>query len=286
MLHNRLNGMNVGVYTNVKKDASLAITKDILAKLNKSGVKTFCYGEIATLLSCDDSFNKSCKIDAMIVLGGDGTILTIAQFCAKNNIPILGINLGRIGFLTGLEESDIGDIYTMLKHNDYDLDTRVMLDISFNNYSGLALNEVVVTRKSNSKVINLEVTVNDDFVDSYYLDGYIVSTATGSTAYSLSAGGPIIAPSAYCFSLTAISPHSFHARPIVVGVDSTVSIKPVKEAVDVVLDGIMVGSLEKGASVKIKKSSHSVTFIKPKGQGFFNRLLTKLNIWGVTNAKK
>jgi len=308
--------MNIGIYTNTKKDTSLTITKKLASTLIKSGAKLFSaigksaysnsensltkkgeleanephavrlfyYGEVAKELGEDDAFNLNVSPNVMLTLGGDGTILGISEFCAKNNIPILGINLGRVGFLTGLENSDIEAIFAMLKSKSYLLESRTMLQASLNGVElGNALNEVVVSRKSSSRVLSLDVKVDSDFVDSFYADGFIVSSATGSTAYSLSCGGPIVAPNASVFALTAISPHSLHARPIVISDSSSVSIMACKESCDIVLDGSIVAELKVGQSVMVKKSEHVASFIKPKSQDFFSRLLTKLNIWSVTD---
>jgi len=276
--------MKIGIYTNVKKDSKLTLTQKLVANLTRYGAEVFLYGEVAKKMNQTDDFLNSVMPDVMLVLGGDGTILGIVDFCAQHNIPMLGINLGRIGFLTGLEAGEADKLYVILKQKLYKTERRAMLQIDFAGKTPLALNEVVIMRRTGSKIVLLEVSVDGDFVDNYYCDGFIVSTATGSTAYSLSAGGPIITPGADVFALTPISPHSLHARPIVIAAGSTVTIKPVKGACGVIVDGQMAGEVAKGTGVTVTKATSVAAFIRPEGSKFFNRLLTKLNMWSVTDA--
>ena len=254
-----------------------------MQELQMLGAHVFVYGDAAAVLNSADGFKQKQIPDVMVVLGGDGTILGIAPFCASNTIPILGLNLGRIGFLSGLELCDIDKLYDILSNKKYSLESRAMLDITQNHASNnvvtLALNEAIVARKSIARIVGLDIFVNDEYVNQYFCDGFIVATATGSTAYSLSSGGPIVAPNADVLTLTPISPHTLHARPIVVDGAARVVIKPKVEECVIVADGKSVGNLCAGQELLVKKSNHAAQFIKPKDSKFFERLINKLNIW-------
>ncbi|MCL2847253.1 MAG: NAD(+)/NADH kinase [Firmicutes bacterium] len=274
--------MQIGLYTNINKDERLQITEQLVKDLNLLGASVSIYGEASKLLKTKDAFTQKENLEVMIVLGGDGTILGIADFCASNNIPILGLNLGRVGFLTGLELGDTYKLFEILSQKKYSTEKRSMLEIAYNGKKYLALNEVVVSRVSASKMIAIAVNVDGEFVDEFNADGFIVATPTGSTAYSLSAGGPIIAPSSDCLALTAICPHTLHARPIVISGNSVVELSSKNDNCDMILDGKSIGVLNKTELLTIKKSTKQASFISPNSLNFFSRLLSKLNKWGIT----
>ncbi|MCL2062559.1 MAG: NAD(+)/NADH kinase [Firmicutes bacterium] len=282
--------MQIGVYTNIKCDADLSVTNKLIALLKADGFGISLYGEAAALLDCADAFCASKttqKPDIMITLGGDGTVLGIAAYCARNAIPILGLNLGNLGFLTGIEKSDLNKLCSILKTKAYTVENRFLLQIALGKKKLYALNEAVVSRGAGGKMISLDVFVNDIFVDNYFCDGFIVATPTGSTAYSLSAGGPIIAPNTDALALTPINPHSLHARPIITGGGDTVTVRPVSDTSDcrIVADGVEAGTVLSTCAAKISKSEFSAQLIKVAPQSFYTRLLTKLNKWSVTERK-
>jgi NAD+ kinase len=221
--------------------------------------------------------------DVLVSLGGDGTILRIVSFCAANDIPILGLNLGTVGFLTGLEANETDKLTDILTSKKYGIERRAMLEIETESRSlkSFALNEVVLRRQDSSGLVSLEVSVNGEFVDRYYSDGFIVATPTGSTAYSLSAGGPIITPNAGVLALTPINPHTLHSRPIIISGSDRVSLVP-KEACLIVADGKTAGAAAGGEAVGVTLSSVKAKFIKTDNAGFFERLLNKLNKWSTT----
>jgi len=227
-------------------------------------------------------FDKTVKADAMIVIGGDGTILNVADFANKNDLPILGINAGRVGFLTDFESYEIEDAVKLLKKKKLKKEARQAMLCEFNGKKYLALNEVVVQRifneRQGGRVVNLEVSINGCSVDTIAGDGVIVCTPTGSTAYSLSASGAILTPDLDVFSVTPICAHSLHHRPIIYSADSTCSIKLLKDSmVGVVVDGKYLGSLSENDNVIITKSLKPTTFLRKQETNFFDVLIKKLN---------
>jgi len=278
--------MNTGIFTNIYKDEKLVYTKKLVETLKENGCKLFMYGEVSKRLKTKDAFKTiNQRIDAMIVLGGDGTILNIADFCAREGIPILGINLGKVGFLAGLEISDMPKVYEILVAKKYNIEERIMLNATIGDKHSSGLNEIVVSRKNLSKLISIDIFVNDEFVNNYNCDGFIVATPTGSTAYSLSCGGAIISPVCDVIALTAISPHTLNARPMIVSSDSTIRIVPTDSECDVLVDSKNFLPLKPRAEILIKKSVTNAKFIKPLSSSFFDNLLNKLNAWSKLERK-
>lgn len=278
--------MNVGIYTNIFKDKQLLITKKLIELFQKNAIDYFVYENIIENLSNDRCFcdNNINSLDILITIGGDGTILNIAKKCAFNNVPILGINLGNVGFLTEIEVIQLDNIIDILKNKNYYIEKRSMLEIEISNKKYFALNEIVVSRSNDSKMISLDININNQLVDRYFCDGFIVCTPTGSTAYSLSAGGPILSPNTHAMALTPINSHSLHSRPIVVSDSETVSIMKnlgTQNAL-IILDGENTATVENNQQIIISKCAREVFFIRLHNSNFYYKLLSKLNTWGVT----
>ncbi|MCL2797228.1 MAG: NAD(+)/NADH kinase [Firmicutes bacterium] len=277
--------MKIGIYTNIQKDKDFTVTQKLAAQMQSAGFEVLHYGDSAAFLGKPDAFSSEEKPEIMLTLGGDGTILRIVAFCAERGIPIMGLNLGTIGFLTCLECTSFCRLPEIIKSRAYKIDPCFLLSVKFGGKEVRALNEAVVARQS-GKLMSIKVHVNGEFVDNYYCDGFIVATPTGSTAYSLSAGGPIVSPLSDVILLTPVNPHTLHARPIVVNANDVVSVTPFgdTETCNLLADGNVVGLLGKGESVVIRKSTKPALFIKTDGEKFFSRLLNKLNIWSVTEV--
>jgi len=208
----------------------------------------------------------------LITIGGDGTILKIASVAATRSIPVLGVNLGTVGFLTELEgDADIKTLPKILGNKEYNIERRTMLETG----GVIALNEVAIMRRN--KLLGLEVIISGQEADAYNSDGFLVSTPTGSTAYSQSCGGPIISPNAPALALTPVNACSLHSRPIVVGDNELIEIRLKRGApADLTLDGVTVGAVT-DKPVVIKKSVYSALFIRRKGSNFYNKLHSKFN---------
>lgn len=274
--------MRVGIFANLTKDDGLQVTRNIASLLKKSGFDLVFHKSNAEIGgNCFDEKSMP-ELDVMITVGGDGTILRIATECACKNIPILGVNMGNIGFLTEVEPKKIGLIPKMLLNKDYTLDKRSLIKVSFNNRVAYGLNEVVFSRSNLGKMMYIKAEVDGKLIDRFRLDGMILSTPTGSTAYSLSAGGPVMSPEARAFALTPINSHSLHSRPIIVSDDETVTITNIGLSKGIVIvDGVNMGELNEG-SVKIEKAEFAASFIRMKDSNFYSTLLTKLNKWSIT----
>ena len=212
--------MIIGIYTNLSKDIGGKVTTSIFNLLSQNSSVTINLSDELRVLNLKGEYFSRNSLaqnsDLVIVLGGDGTILRIAKECALYNTMIYAINLGNRGFLTEEENFDINSQITFLLKNEYAHDRRKLIKIKTKDNNFFALNEVVLARGSRTKTMKCEVLVNGTLFDYYTSDGIIVSSPTGSTAYNISAGGPIIAPDVEAFVITPICAHSLHSRPIVV----------------------------------------------------------------------
>lgn len=220
--------------------------------------------------------------DRALVFGGDGTVLAAAKYLARNDISasVLGVNLGNLGFLTAYERDVSSE--ELLNALLSDEQTRMpMLEAFAPTSIGYAINDVVI-KAEGSRPINLQLSVDGNFVDSYYGDGLIVSTAAGSTAYSLSAGGPVLVPTLDAIVINPICAHSLHSRPLVIGGGSKIEISAEgRLGAHVYMDGEARLELPAGRSVNVEKSKKSVGFVRVKSD-FFAKLLKKMNIWSKT----
>ena len=271
--------MKAGIYVNTLKENAKETTEKLISCFQANGV------EYSIVL--DDEIKNADfvmpKLDLLFALGGDGTVLRIAKHCALNDIPVIGVNIGTVGFLTEIEPDEIETVVPLLLQNKYDVEKRSMLEFVDNNKTHLALNDVVVGKANDSRLLLLDLYINEEIVDRYYCDGFIVSTPTGSTAYSLSAGGAIISPQTEAFALTPVNSHSLHSRPIVVDNKEIISINPGKITdISVVVDGEVV-YLGNAKKIKIKKSDICASFIRLDKHNFYNKLLKKLNKWSVVD---
>ncbi len=234
------------------------------------------------IISREDLANEM-RADALFILGGDGTILHLTEFASKNNIPIIGINAGKLGFLSEFEICETENALYSLINGELKQDKRSTLSIEFNAKKYIALNDAVVqriyTENEDGIISNIEIFIDGKAVDIVRGDGVIVSTPTGSTAYSLSAGGAILAPRINAHSITTISAHSLHHRPIIFSADSTCELV-LKEGsmAGLFVDGKLVDTLKCGDRIKVAKSKLFMTFYRKETSDFYDRLLSKLNV--------
>ena len=233
-----------------------------------------------TYKSYDEIYSKS---DLIIAIGGDGVMLEVAGRATPCGIPILGINMGRVGYMTELEMNEL-DLLEKLFTGEFYLDERAMLrvDVRSNKgqsrFSAYALNEAVVTKGLNARIIDLELSDNGRLVSDYRADGLVVATPTGSTAYSLSAGGPIVDPKLSCFCVTPICPHSFVARPLVFPDSATLEIKNIcirEKILHLMVDGKTTFDLFFGDTVVITKASISTRLLRIKDEDFYSKIRMK-----------
>ena len=279
---------NIAVIPNDLRDIDLAETKKIIEILRGYKANIFAEKKFASRLAGGINFGTTEQIlreaDAAVVLGGDGTILGIAPQAAVFGVPIIGINLGNLGFLSQAEKGD----YSIFKHlfnDDYSVTSCMMLDavIVKHGVEGerfLALNEIVAAAGGASKMINVTAAVNGTNIGSYSADGLIVAPAVGSTAYSLSAGGAVLHPDLDAMIITPICPHTLKARSMVVPGNDEIWIspaKPYRSEMTVMVDGETRGILENDEFIKITKSKYRTRLIKPTERNFFDVLREKLS---------
>lgn len=222
----------------------------------------------------------SRDVECMIVLGGDGTMIQAARDFHHLEIPLLGVNLGTLGFLTDVEKQDIEASLDELFLNHYRVENRVMLE---SEGYGKALNDFVITKDGGRRLIEIEVYSGEEFVDTYVADGLILSTPTGSTGYNLSAGGPVLAPQVEAMIITPICPHSLNKRSLVVSSSDRIRIKigktkeHMEDAAAVLVDGVEAGKLTTGDEISIHKARQGAKIVKLDGFNFYRRMRQKLN---------
>lgn len=223
--------------------------------------------------------------DAAVVLGGDGSIIEAAHRLAGCNIPLIGVNFGRVGFLAEIEIGEIPLIDEIFSGN-YTIEDRMMLDVSVvdtegkTRFSSHCLNDAVLSNGPVAKILNFDIAANGIKVETCLADGIVVSTPTGSTAYSLSAGGPVLEPTLNCICLTPICPHTLNNRPVILGGESVVELCGIVSkgtAVYLTTDGINVFELGVGDRVVIRKSEYITGLIRVKDEGFLGVLRCKLS---------
>jgi len=224
--------------------------------------------------------------DMIMVLGGDGTLLSVSRHVKRGDVPILGVNLGSLGFLTEVSVEELPSVLGHVFENDYEISKRIMLDVVVirggeNIFELATLNDAVITKDTLARIIDIETYVDDEYLTTIRGDGLIVSTPTGSTGYSLAAGGPIIYPSLKNVVLSPICPHMLTNRPIILPECVTIRalLLSADERVVLTLDGQIGIPLEYGDEVIMKKSMHTVSLIKSLQRGYFEILRTKLK-WG------
>ena len=223
-----------------------------------------------------DDLTGTNDFDYILVFGGDGTMLHVAT---RAECAILGINLGNVGFLTQFE-ADVSAEQIVNSLEKGTTQNRPLLETVVNNTHFLALNDLVV-KTTSSRPIYMSLEVNGEFVDKYHADGLIVATPTGSTAYSMSAGGPIVSPTVDGIIINPICAHSLHSRPIIISGDSTVKITVEGDNAQFIADGSQQISLDNTQNIQISKSSKMAMFVCDNNK-FYDKLLEKMNKWGMT----
>ena len=276
----------VGVRWNSSKPSGLEVAVRLIGMLRRRNVQVCLDADLNAAIGAGDCLvDQFDRSQLLIVLGGDGTILSGLDSAIPCDLPILGVNLGRLGFLTGIETEELDDrVIDRLLNGDYDIDKRTTMMIEgLDNLRYFALNEIIVTRATPSvRILSVEYEANGTLVDCISGDGLIVATATGSTAYSLSAGGPVILPGLDCFVLTPICPHTLNARPVVVSADEriTVRVRDGRDGVQAVLDGRRVVPLTgERTEITILKSDRPARFVRLREKNYYGLLRSKLSEW-------
>jgi len=287
-----------GIWANTDKPAFWKVLPDIISWAKNKSIDLFITTRIESQLKDNDldyqlieSADDFVKLDFILTLGGDGTIFSLARAVGDRGTPILGIHLGELGFLA---EVVLEDMFTRLDEvvgGDYNIQKRMVIKCIVNNgtepQTFYALNDIVVDRGKSHRLLNCELLANDDFVAKYKADGLIVATPTGSTAYSLASGGPIVIPTFGSMVVTPICPHTLTLRPIVFPDDQILEISfPEDGEKDMALavDGQVNEYLKSTAKVVIQKAPYKINMVNFTDSNYFNTLRTKLG-WGVRGVK-
>jgi len=279
--------MLAALIVNRDKKEALSVAEKLISKLEKMNISVVSSDKFIVDSFPYTEFREESDIlrgsDIIITVGGDGTILKIAQRASYENIPILGINVGNVGFMADIEPCEIEDLERLLT-KDYTVDKRMMLDVKVIRegqviFTANALNDIVVSHGAVSRMIRAAMYDGGNFVRNYYADGVIFSTPTGSTAYSLAAGGPVVDPSVQTILVTPVSDHSLTSRPIIFNPDAVLTLVTVDGNSDntyVTVDGLINFRLENGDEVCVKRSGITTELIKFKKTSFYTLLCDKL----------
>jgi len=261
-----------------RRDHSIVLTSEFI-ELNKNSTIDFQKYEAI------ESKNGLNSIDYFISLGGDGTLLETVSIIGAFEIPILGINLGTLGFLATTSKTDIEKALTLFFDQKFTIDNRLLIHVDSNieifDHQAFALNEVAIVKRDTSSMIIVHCYINDQFINTYWADGLMVSTPTGSTGYSLSCGGPLVLPESNSFIITPVSPHNLNVRPLIVSASSVISFK-IEGKGRTFLTSLDSRSfiIENKVKISLRKEDFSAKLIKLEGYNFFDTLRNKLN-WGL-----
>lgn len=284
----------IGLVANVEKTSCISVVRQAVRLVRDSGrepVADLATAQLAKLkiATAKDAAALARETDLLLVFGGDGTMLRAARDTAEAGTPLLGVNLGGLGFLTAISADQFAKELRTVWQGKFTTETRPLIEVGGVPGGRLlarpALNDFVVSRGTGSRLIELDVTVDGEELTRYRCDGLIVSSPTGSTAYSLAAGGAIVSPSAEVFTITPICPHTLSNRSVVVSLHSVIGIRALSGKIETLLsaDGEVVTPMAAGETVLIRRSERSVRLVHLAGDSFFRTLRQKLN-WNGSNV--
>lgn len=277
---------NFLIVTNELKDKDLAVTNSVKVHLERNGTSCTVITNLGAKYETKPDLPED--LDCALVIGGDGTFLMAARALLDRKLPMVGINLGTLGFLADIEVSDLDETLNHLLKGDYTIEKRMMLKGYIKDENGKvqkqwsALNDVVIARSGYSRIIEYNVFANGDWLDTYHSDGVIISTATGSTGYNLSAGGPIVNPACNVILVTPVCPHSLAKRSVVLSKNDKIEVevgrlrKSQKEEAIVTIDGQMAIRLEPGQRFYIEREEKTVQLVKIRSKSFAEILRIKM----------
>ena len=266
--------MKVAIYYNHGKDKDGACKNALTSQLDKKGIEY--------IILQNENLNDKIEVDALFSIGGDGTILFISDFACKNQIPVVAINVGRLGFLCEFEKNEIEQAVDNLISGKFVRDYRTTLSVELNGKTYFALNEVYLQRAFDQEIGNMiarfEVSLNDKQVSGFSGDGVIVSTPTGSTAYSFSLGGALVLSDCGVFSITPIAAHSFNQRPIIYKSEDECCLRVSGNArVGLFVDGQLVAMVNEKDKIIINKGEKDLIFLRKPDSSFYKKLTSKFN---------
>lgn len=283
--------MKFGIFCNYFSDQNL-LAVDSVRQMMDAAQMPYCVNKklndrlkkaSATVFSNKEELIQNA--DILVTVGGDGTILRAVQYVAGTDIPVLGINTGRLGFLTSITLNEIPNLLDEIKRKVHTIENRALLEVrasdQMNAEPGLAFNELSVQKKDSSSMITIHTELDGQFLNSYWADGLIVSTVTGSTAYSLSCGGPVVMPGSGNIIITPIAPHNLNVRPLIIDDSSEIKLWFETRSSDllIALDS-SARIIRDNVSITIKKSGTSIKLLRQESYSYLETLRNKLN-WGL-----
>lgn len=288
--------MKVAIYGQTYQDSTLEYVGELLDELQKVSatisIEENFSSHLPEYLSDDKygTFNESRGLDGsfdmFISFGGDGTILRATTYVRDMGIPIVGVNTGRLGFLSTFKKEDVRKVVQEFVQGAYTIVERSLVEVHAGDQAkeigklNFALNEITVSRKDTTSMITVETFLNGEYLTSYWADGLIVSTPTGSTGYSLSCGGPVIVPTVKSLVLTPIAPHNLNARPLVISDETIIRLRVSgREDHHLVSLDSRIATLENGREIEIRKADFTIKMIEYTSESFFKTLRNKL-LWG------
>jgi NAD+ kinase len=280
---------DIGLILNTDKEKSFKVAADVMEWLNERNITVRVEKMAAEKMGLkkeNSSFPEmKSSVDLVILFGGDGTFLYTAQHFIGTEIPILGVNLGRLGFLTEIEIEELYQRLSKIIKGDFSIKKRMLLQSQVKRCSQLvhksfALNDVVVNRGANSRMINIKLYINEEFVNSYRADGLIMATPTGSTAYNLSAGGPIVNPQIRAIIITPICPHTLYVRPMVISENEKLKIVITgkNNVMKITTDGNKTYDLNDEDHIYISAAKNSISMVNFADKTFYNILHEKMRV--------
>jgi len=289
--------MKVAIFGQYYQNDTRPIIRDIFLFFNNNNVELVIEEKFLKILYDEEILKKEYKtfndykclnssFDLLISIGGDGTILRAATYVRDSGIPILGINAGRLGFLAKVQKENIETFLQIVLKKEYTLSERTLLSLECDpeneqiNELNFAMNEVTVSRKDTTSMITIDTSLNGEHLNSYWADGLIISTPTGSTGYSLSCGGPVLTPEVKGLVITPIAPHNLNARPLVIPDDTEIKLKVSgrEEQYLVSLDS-RIATLNNNAELIIRKTPFKINMVEIPNETFLKTLRNKL-LWG------
>jgi len=288
--------MRIAIYGRDFNDTVLPYVQEVFNHLASHNVQPVLYSKFKTSLHGKINLPKNTVIfhnhvelkeraDVLISLGGDGTLLDTVSLIRNSGIPVIGINFGRLGFLASINKNEIESALIAVINGEYSLDCRSLLVLESDNKlfgeENFALNDITIHRRDNSAMMIIHAKMNDEYINSYWADGLIIATPTGSTAYSLSCGGPIIYPDSRNFVVTPIAPHNLNVRPVVLPDDRKLSFEvEAREAKFLVSCDSRTVTVERSVKITIKKADFGLNLIRLNNETYLNTLRNKL-LWGI-----
>ena len=277
--------MKYGIIDNLHRNHDKEFLKKIFQSIKETGLEI--------VINKENEYNKDFNFklltkkelmqysDVIIVFGGDGSLLETARNAKETLKPFLGVNFGKLGFLADVKENEVINRIKMIENGNYYIEERIMLDAFYEDKKICALNDIVIDKGSSQRVLKISVDINGKYFTTYTSDGLIISTPTGSTAYNMSANGPIVQPGVSAFTITPLSPHALAMRPVVIPDNSVITATAESSDNNIILsgDGQTNIGIESLSQVKIKRSESTAKFIKFDDSDFYTLLREKLG-WG------